>query len=110
MKKQEQSKEKTNKNSENSECDDKNCPFHGSLRVRGRTFDGIVKKIVGSRAVIEFERMAFVKKYERFLKKMTRLHCHIPKCIKIEVGDLVKAGECRHISKIVNFVIIEKIK
>jgi len=94
------------------ECNDKRCPFHGQLSIRGRYFEGYVKKIVGSRAVIEFERFVYYRKYERFARAYSRLHAHIPKCLaeKIRVGDLVKVGECRPLSKIIHFVVVEKIK
>jgi len=94
------------------ECKDKKCPFHGNLSIRGRHFKGIVKKIVGNRAVIEFERLVYYKKYERFAKAKTKLHAYLPECLKkeIAVGNLVRIGECRPISKIIHFVVMEKIK
>jgi len=95
-------KEKQNK------CNDERCPVHGSLSVRGRHFKGIVKKIIGRRAVIEFERSIFFKKYERYAKEKTRLHAYIPPCIsdKVKVGEMTEIGECRPISKIMKFVVI----
>jgi len=94
------------------ECKDKKCPFHGSLSVRGRYFKGIVKKILGKLAVIEFERLIYYPKYERFAKAKTKLHAYLPDCMKktIVVGDLVKIRECRPISKIMNFIVVERIK
>lgn len=96
-------KEKQNK------CDDERCPIHGSLSVRGRHFNGIVKKIIGRRAVIEFERSIYFKKYERYAKERTRLHAYIPSCIsdKIKVGKMAEIGECRPLSKIMTFVVIK---
>lgn len=91
------------------ECTDLKCPFHGSLRVRGRYFKGIVKKIVGKRAVVELERLSYSKKYERYAKKKTRLYAYIPKCLapRIAAGSSVEIGECRPLSKIVHFVVVE---
>ncbi len=93
-------------------CDDRKCPIHGSLSVRGRSFQGNVKKIVGRRAVIWFERLIYFKKYERFAKASTKIHAYVPKCIlnEIKAGDIVKVGECRPLSKITHFVVIKKIK
>lgn len=92
-------------------CDDKRCPFHGTLRVRGRYFKGEVKKIVGRRAIIEFERLIYSNKYERFAKASTKIHAYLPKCMlnEIKVGDVIRVGECRPLSKIMHFVVIEKI-
>ena len=48
---------------------------------------------------------------KRIMNK-TKIHAYIPECLlsKIRVGDIVKISECRPISKIVHFVVIEKIK
>jgi small subunit ribosomal protein S17 len=97
------------KESKNGKCEDRRCPFHGKLRVHGRMFKGNIKKIVGKRAIIEFERLIFSNKYERYMKKKTRLHAHIPDCIQIELGDLVQVGGCRPLSKITHFVILKKL-
>src|SRR3989338_6382038 len=96
----------------NSECGDRNCHIHGSLKTRGRTFEGKVIKKFPKRVVIEFERMIYVKKYERYAKSKTKIHAHLPTCMedKINVGDLIKVMECRPLSKIIHFTVIEKIK
>jgi len=93
-------------------CFDRNCPFHGSLSVRGRTFEGFVKKIAEKRAVIEFERLLYYPKYERYSKRKSKLHAHIPQCLmpKVKIGSYVKIGECRPLSKIIHFVVTEVIK
>lgn len=93
-------------------CRDKDCPFHGNLKTRGRAFYGIVTKMFPRRIVIQFERKIYVRKYERFAKAKTKLHARISRCMedKIKVGDYVKIKECRPLSKIIHFVLIEKIK
>lgn len=92
-------------------CEDRNCPFHGSLSARGRHFKGTVKKIVDRRAAIEFERFIHYKKYERYAKAKTRLHAHIPECLmpKVSVGSIVEIAECRPLSKIIHFVVLDVI-
>lgn len=96
----------------NYNCTDKDCPIHGSLKVRGRLFEGVIKKKFPRRIMIEFERMIYVKKYERYSKSKTRIHSRIPQCMEkeIKVGDLVWVQECRPLSKIVHSVFIKKIK
>jgi len=93
-------------------CSDKDCPTHGNLKIRGRTFQGIVVKKFDKRVAIEFERTIFIKKYERYAKSKTKIHARLPKCIddKIQIGDLIKVQECRPLSKIIHFVVVEKIK
>ncbi|MEM4326099.1 MAG: 30S ribosomal protein S17 [Candidatus Pacearchaeota archaeon] len=97
---------------EKSVCGDRDCPFHGKLRTHGRVFKGSVKKKFDRRVVIEFERMVYVPKYERYSKGKTKLHARLPHCMKneINVGDIILIKECRPLSKIVHFVVIRKIK
>lgn len=90
-------------------CEDKHCPFHGNIKVRGRTFSGIVvSKDVNKTAKIEFPRLFYLNKYERFEKRRSRIKVHNPPCIDAQIGDKVKVIECRPISKTKNFVIVEK--
>lgn len=92
-------------------CHDKDCPIHGNLKLRGRTFKGFVVGKHDKRIAIEFERMIYVKKYERYAKTKTKIHARLPRCMEKEVfiGDLVKVKECRPLSKIINFAFLEKI-
>jgi len=92
-------------------CEDKHCPFHGDLKVRGRTFFGtIVSKDVNKTAKIEFPRLFYLNKYERFEKRRSRIKVHNPPCINAQIGDRVKVIECKPISKTKNFVIVENEK
>ena len=93
-------------------CNDKDCHIHGNLKVRGRIFKGEVIKKFHKRIVIEFERMIYVKKYERYAKAKTKIHARLPVCMedKINVGDFIKVQECRPLSKIIHFVVIGKVK
>ncbi|WP_456368949.1 30S ribosomal protein S17 [Geoglobus sp.] len=91
------------------ECSDKNCPFHGNLSVRGQIFRGRVVKTYEKSAVIERELIRYVPKYERYLKKRSKMHAHNPPCIDAKPGDIVTIAECRPISKTKSFVIVEKV-
>jgi len=93
-------------------CQDKDCPSHGKLSVRGRIFEGKIIKKFAKRVVIEFERMIYVRKYERYAKSRTKIHARLPSCMEgsVEIGDLIRVGECRPLSKITHFVVIKKIK
>ena len=91
-------------------CNDPNCPYHGTLTVRGRQFTGtVVSTRMRKTAVIEFERLNFLRKYERYEKRRTKLKVHNPECIIAKDGDIVKVMECRPLSKTKNFVIISKL-
>ena len=93
-------------------CKDRDCPFHGKLKVRGRTFEGKVIRKFPRRITIGFERMMYIRKYERYAKSKTKIHARLPMCIenKIDIGDTVLVKECRPLSKIIHFVVIKKIK
>lgn len=92
-------------------CDDPNCPFHGKLKVRGQTLEGrIVNNKAHQTVTVEREHYRFIKKYERYEKKRSKISVHSPKCMNIKIGDIVKVMECKPISKTKSFVIIEKIE
>ena len=92
-------------------CTDKFCPIHGHTSTRGRSFKGTVISKHPKRVAIEFERTLFIKKYERYSKKKTKLHARLPDCMAqdIQIGDYIEIKECRPISKIIHFIVIKKI-
>ncbi|MCE5296419.1 MAG: 30S ribosomal protein S17 [Methanomassiliicoccales archaeon] len=90
-------------------CEDKHCPFHGELSVRGQVIDGIVVSVkMDKSAVVEKNYLKYDQKYERYEKRSSRYSVHSPPCLEVKVGDEVRIAECRPISKTVSFVIIEK--
>jgi len=97
---------------EKIECKDFACPRHGQISLRGRSFKGTVIRKFAKRIVIEFERTIFIKKYERYSKRKTKLHARLPECMNkdVEVGDYVEIKECRPISKIVHFIFMGKVE
>jgi len=105
-------KEKEKKIVDKDSCADPTCPKHGRLKVRGRTFKGYVIKKFPKRIVIEFERIVYIRKYERYEKRKTRIHARLPSCSedKVNVGDYVVVGECRPLSKLIHFVFLRKVK
>ncbi|MEM1951984.1 MAG: 30S ribosomal protein S17 [Candidatus Caldarchaeum sp.] len=93
-----------------NKCEDKDCPFHGKLSVRGITLAGVVfKKKMNKNVVVEREHTVYIKKFKRYLRRRSRISAHLPPCLNVEVGDRVKLMECRPLSKTVSFVVIEKI-
>lgn len=89
-------------------CTDKNCPTHGELAVRGRTFQGkVVSNLMAKSVIVEVERIEKDSKYHRFLKLRSRIPAHLPECMKVEKGTMVKIAECRKLSKTKSFVVTE---
>lgn len=89
-------------------CDDKDCPFHGTLSVRGQIIIGIVvsDKMTKS-AVVRREHLRYIPKYERYEKRSNRYVVHNPPCISAKTGDAVTIMECRPLSKLKSYVIVE---
>ena len=95
-------------------CKDNNCPFHGSLKTRGRGFVGTVKSDKMSRTItIEFERMFYLPKYERYERRRTRLKAHNPDCIdglnnrhlfSLSSSHVVRAGFYDHMKFLVPLI------
>lgn len=89
-------------------CDDRHCPFHGNIKTRGRMNTGIViRKNPHKTIMIEWARLFYLKKYERYEKRRTRIKAHNPKCIDANIGDKVTVAETRPISKTKSFVVIK---
>ncbi|UCE96202.1 MAG: 30S ribosomal protein S17 [Candidatus Bathyarchaeota archaeon] len=92
-------------------CDDPNCPFHGTLSVRGRTLDGlIISAKMDKTAIIRRDFLHYVSKFKRYERRHSHIPAHNPPCLKAEKGEKVRIVECRPISKTVSFVIIEKLE
>jgi len=94
------------------ECSDKYCPFHGTTRIRGKITSGVVvSKKSRNSIIIRRNYLHFIKKYQRYERRNTRLACHLPDCLRNEInlGDFVRVGESRKISKTKAFIVLDKI-
>jgi small subunit ribosomal protein S17 len=90
-------------------CDDKNCPFHGTLPVRGRVLDGVVvSSKMDKTVVVEREYLQFSTKYSHYERRRGHIPSHNPPCIDAKEGERVRIAECRPISKTVSFVVVER--
>ena len=89
-------------------CDDANCPFHGELSVRGGTLEGTVASTDMEKTVIvEREYDVFVPKYDRYMKRRSRVPAHVSPCVDVSVGDGVRIAETRPLSKTKAHVVVE---
>jgi len=92
-------------------CDDRDCPFHGALAVRGRVLDGVVVTAKMDKTVIvEREYLQFSTKFLRYERRRSHIPSHNPPCIDAKEGDRVRVAECRPLSKTVSFVVVEKLE
>jgi small subunit ribosomal protein S17 len=91
-------------------CEDKYCPFHGTLSIRGQVITGVVDSIkMQNSIVVKREYSSYVPKYERYEKRTSKYAAHCPPCLKVKTGDKIRIAECRPLSKTISFVAIEKI-
>ena len=88
-------------------CEDRHCPFHGALPVRGQSIEGtVVSAHMRRTVVVEREYMRYLSKYERYEKRTKRLRVHGPPCLDLKEGDRVVLMECRPLAKTVSFVVV----
>jgi small subunit ribosomal protein S17 len=89
-------------------CSDEDCPFHGTLSVRGQVLEGEVASTdMEKTVVVEREYDVFVPKYDRYMKRRSRVPAHAPECFDISVGDTVSIAETRPLSKTKSHVVVE---
>ena len=89
-------------------CDDKNCPFHGRLSIRGRVLDGVVISTrMDKTVIVRRDYLHYVPKLKRYERRHSHIPAHSPPCMSINEGNVVKIAECRPISKTVSFVVME---
>lgn len=92
-------------------CSDKKCPWHGNVKIRGQILEG---KVVSTKpyktAIVEIEYLHYVPKYERYERRRSKIPAHNPECIRAKVGDYVRIGETRPLSKTKHFVVFEVVK
>lgn len=92
-------------------CDDSNCPFHGTLSIRGRILDGtVISAKMDKTVVIRRDYQLYVPKFKRYERRHRHINAHNPPCLNVKEGEHVKIAECRPISKTVSFVVVEKME
>jgi small subunit ribosomal protein S17 len=92
-------------------CTDPQCPFHGTLAVRGRSLEGLVISAkMDKTAIIRRDYLQYVPKFRRYERRHSHIPAHNPPCLDAKAGDTVKIVECHPLSKTVSFVIVEKLE
>ncbi|KAB1187909.1 MULTISPECIES: 30S ribosomal protein S17 [Haloferax] len=94
---------------ESEAYDYEKCPFYGSLSVRGQTLEGkVVSTDMAKTVIVEREYDVFVPKYDRYMKRRSRIPAHVPGVLDhVAVGDEVKIAETRPLSKTKSHVVVE---
>ncbi len=93
-----------------TKCSDVHCPYHGSLRVHGRRFEGIVTSAKADKTVVvSWTFFKKLEKYDRYIKVKTKVLAHNPECISAKLNDNVVVYETRPISRWKRFVVVRKL-
>ena len=88
------------------DCHDPKCPTHGSLKTRGMHLSGLVVSDKAKKtAIVEVSYTIYTHKYERYLRKRSRVQAYNPECINAKSGDVVNIAETRRLSKTKAFVV-----
>jgi small subunit ribosomal protein S17 len=88
-------------------CEDSRCPFHGHLKVRGKTLEGTIVSISDRQTVvIQREYLLRIPKYNRYERRRSKVHAHLPPCVEAKEGDIASIAECRPLAKTVSFVVV----
>lgn len=105
-------KEKQNNKMQTEQKEKNSANSTEKVATRGRIFEGFVIRKFPKRVAIEFERTVFIRKYERFTKKKTRIHARLPDQMQdsIHIGDYIQVQECRPLSKMIHFVVTKRIR
>jgi len=78
------------------------------LKTRGNEIEGIVVRDKAKKSVIvEHAYTTFLTKYERSLRKTSRIAAYNPECINARTGDKVLLSETRRLSKTKSFVVMK---
>jgi len=92
-------------------CDDRDCPFHGTLSIRGRVLNGVVISAkMDKTVVIRRDYQFYVPKFKRYERRHSHINAHNPPCLSVKEGERVRIAECRPLSKTVSFVVVEKME
>lgn len=85
------------------------CPFYGRLSVRGQVIEGrVVSTDMERTVIVEREYEVKVPKYDRYMKRRSRIPAHVPGVLEpLSTDDVVKIAETRPLSKTKSHVVVE---
>lgn len=90
---------------------DRKDPFTSPISLRGQQLVGTVVSVKMQRtATIVMERQVHIKKYNRYIRKRSKVLVHNPDSIDAREGDVVRAVATRPLSKAKHHIIVEVLK
>ncbi len=92
-------------------CKDRDCPFHGTLPIRGHTLEGtVISDKMEKTVVVRRDYLKYVPKFKRYERRHSHISAHNPPCLNAKEGDRVKVADCRPLSKTVSSVVVERME
>ena len=92
-------------------CNDRNCPFHGTLSTRGHMLEGtVISDKMEKTVVVRRDYLKYVPKFKRYERRHSHISAHNPPCVNAKEGDRVKVADCRPLSKTVSSVVVERME
>jgi small subunit ribosomal protein S17 len=92
-------------------CNDRNCPFHGTLSIRGHMLEGtVISDKMEKTVVVRRDYLKYVPKFKRYERRHSHISAHNPPCVHAKEGDRVKVADCRPLSKTVSSVVVERME
>jgi small subunit ribosomal protein S17 len=92
-------------------CNDRHCPFHGTLSIRGHMLEGtVISDKMEKTVVVRRDYLKYVPKFKRYERRHSHISAHNPPCVHAKEGDRVKVADCRPLSKTVSSVVVERME
>jgi len=92
-------------------CNDRNCPFHGTLSIRGHMLEGtVISDKMEKTVVVRRDYLKYVPKFKRYERRHSHISAHNPPCVNAKEGDRVTVADCRPLSKTVSSVVVERME
>ncbi|XP_032761182.1 40S ribosomal protein S11-like [Rattus rattus] len=99
---------KTTKEASEGTYIDEKCPFPGNVSIQGRILSVVKKMKIQRTIAIHRDCLHYIRKYNRFEKRPKNTSGHLSPCFRVvQINDIVSVGECRPLSKTVQFNVLK---
>ena len=70
-------------------CNDPNCPFHGTLPIRGNVVEGVViSDKMDKTVIVRRDFLNYVTKFKRYERRHSHIPAHNPPCCQLRFPQL----------------------
>src|SRR5260370_16743854 len=90
-------------------CNDPICPFHGSISLRGRVFEGTVSTSKSPKTVsVERAYLHYYPKYSRYERRRSKTLAHNPPSIAAETTTPTTIPQCQPLTHNATFLLLDR--